>query len=61
VPIPTLIVGIEGDEIHPAQLARLLVDLLPNAELAMFESQDELFQRIPELLPRVSSFLMGEG
>jgi pimeloyl-ACP methyl ester carboxylesterase len=61
VAIPTLIVGIGGDEIHPAELAILLADLMPNAELQMFESQDALFRRIPELLPRVAAFLMGEG
>ena len=57
--IPTLIVCIEGDEIHPAELGRILVDLLPNAELIHFASQEELFQRIPELVARVSSFIAG--
>jgi pimeloyl-ACP methyl ester carboxylesterase len=61
VEIPTLIVGIEGDEIHPARLARLLDELMPNAELAMYDSQDELFRRIPELIPRVVAFLTGES
>jgi pimeloyl-ACP methyl ester carboxylesterase len=61
VPIPTLIVCIEGDEIHPAELGRVLADLLPNAELVVFESQDELFLRIPAVLARIGSFLAGEG
>jgi pimeloyl-ACP methyl ester carboxylesterase len=61
VEIPTLIVGIEGDEIHPAELARLLADLLPGGEALVYESQDELFLHIPELLARVSSFLLGHG
>jgi pimeloyl-ACP methyl ester carboxylesterase len=61
VAIPTLIVGIEGDEIHPVELARLLADLLPDAELVVLQGQDELFRRIPELVARVSSFLLGEG
>ena len=61
VKIPTFIVGMRGDEIHPAALARLLADLLPNAELVLLGGQDELFQRIPELVARVSSFLVGEG
>jgi pimeloyl-ACP methyl ester carboxylesterase len=60
VEIPTLVVGIEGDELHPAELARVLADLLPNAELIVFEGQDELFRRIPELIARVSAFLAGE-
>ena len=61
VEIPTQIVGIEGDEIHPAELARILADLLPNAELIEFASQQELFERIPELVRRVSSFIAGNG
>lgn len=61
VEIPTQIVGIEGDEIHPAELARILADLLPNAELIEFSSQQELFERVPELVARVSSFIAGNG
>jgi pimeloyl-ACP methyl ester carboxylesterase len=61
VEIPTLIVSIEGDEIHPAELGRILADLLPNAELIEFSSQQELFERVPELVARVSSFIAGMG
>ena len=61
VPIPTLIVGIEGDEIHPAELARILAGLLPNAELVLFESQEALFARLPALVARVTSFIAGNG
>ncbi len=57
---PTLIVGIEGDEVHPAELARTLAGLMPNAELLVFEGQEELFRRIPELVARVSAFIAGE-
>jgi 3-oxoadipate enol-lactonase len=60
VGIPTLVVGIEGDELHPAELARILAGLLPNADLVVFEDQEELFRRIPELVARVSAFLAGE-
>ena len=59
--IPTLIVCIEGDEIHPVELGRILVDLLPNAELQVFASQEELFAQVPALLSRVSSFIAGNG
>ena len=59
VGIPTLIVGMEGDEIHPAELAYLLADLMPNADAIVLEDQEELFRRIPELVARVSSFLLG--
>lgn len=61
VHVPTLIVCIEGDEIHPAELGRIFVELLPDAELIDFASQDELFRRLPELVARVSSFIAGKG
>lgn len=59
VKIPTLIVGMDGDEIHPVALARLLAELLPNAEVVVLEDQDDLFRRLPELVARVSEFLLG--
>jgi pimeloyl-ACP methyl ester carboxylesterase len=61
VPIPTLIVCIEGDDIHPAELGRILADLMPNAELIVYGSQDELFAQVPALVSRVSSFIAGNG
>lgn len=61
VRIPTMIVTIGGDEIHPAELGRVLVDLLPDAELVAFEGQAELFERLPELLGRASAFIVGNG
>jgi pimeloyl-ACP methyl ester carboxylesterase len=61
VPIPTLIVCLEGDDIHPAELGRILADLLPNAELIVYGSQEELFAQIPSLVARVSSFIAGNG
>lgn len=61
VRIPTIIVCIEGDELHPAELGRILVDVMPNAELIEYGSQDELFRDIPALVARVSSFIAGNG
>jgi pimeloyl-ACP methyl ester carboxylesterase len=61
VAIPTLIVCIEGDEIHPAELGRIMAGLMPNAELIVFSGQDELFAKIPKLVARVSSFIAGNG
>ena len=52
---------IEGTRSIPAELGRILADLLPNAELIEFASQQELFERIPELVARVSSFIAGNG
>jgi pimeloyl-ACP methyl ester carboxylesterase len=60
VATPTIVVTIEGDEIHPAELGRLLSELLPNAELIALGSQEELLRRIPELVARVSAFIAGE-
>ena len=61
VRIPTVIVTIEGDEIHPAELGRVLVDLMPNADLIAFENQEELFGQIPQLVARISAFIVGSG
>ncbi len=57
VTAPTILVCIEGDPIHPAELGRILHDLLPNSELLMFESQDELFAEIPAVVQKVAVFL----
>jgi len=61
VRIPTLIVCIEGDEIHPAELGRILAGLMPEAELIVYESQATLFERLPALVTRVSSFIAGDA
>lgn len=57
---PTLLICIEGDEIHPAELGRIYADLLPNAELIVLSGQDELFASVPLLIERVSRFLLGD-
>lgn len=61
VRIPTLIVCVEGDEIHPAELGRILASLMPNAELLEFDDQETLFAHLPSLVARVSSFIAGTG
>ena len=61
VRVPTLIVCIEGDEVHPAELGRIIASLMPNAELVVYESQDDLFGQIPTLVARASSFIAGNG
>ena len=57
VTAPTLILCQEGDEIHPVELGYLLTDLMPNAELIVLGSEDELLARLPELVARVAAFL----
>jgi pimeloyl-ACP methyl ester carboxylesterase len=59
VAIPTLVITLGGDDIHPAALGEILVDLLPNAELLAFASQRALFDDLPNLLARVSAFIAG--
>ena len=59
VTAPTLLICIEGDDIHPAELGRIMHDLLPSSELLMFESEIALFQAIPSLVQRVGAFLTG--
>ena len=54
---PVLLVCVEGDEIHPAELGRVLHDLMPNSELVVFPSERALFEALPEIVQRVSAFL----
>lgn len=58
VTAPTLLICIEGDELHPAELGWILDDLLPSSELLMFDSEIALFQAIPMLVQRVGEFLL---
>ena len=59
VAVPTMIIAREGDPIHPAVLARVLSELMPQNELVMLESEDDLIGSIPVLVERVSRFLTG--
>jgi 3-oxoadipate enol-lactonase len=57
IDIPVLIVCMDGDPVHPVELGRILHELLPNSELLVYGSGDELLQAVPELLPKVVGFL----
>lgn len=57
VTAPTLLICRRGDDIHPAIVGEVLVEIMPNAELMMFEDGDELFRAIPEIVARVNAFL----
>jgi 3-oxoadipate enol-lactonase len=57
VDAPTLILCQEGDELHPLALGEILTDLMPNAELIVIGSEEELFTRLPELIATVDAFL----
>jgi pimeloyl-ACP methyl ester carboxylesterase len=53
----TLIICREGDVIHPADLGRVLADLIPASELIVLPGEEELIAAIPELVVRVAGFL----
>jgi pimeloyl-ACP methyl ester carboxylesterase len=59
VRIPTLIVCIGDDELHPVALGHIFEELMPNAELIEFANQGELVGQIPSLVARVSAFIAG--
>jgi 3-oxoadipate enol-lactonase len=61
VTAPTLIICREGDAIHPAELGRVLVEIMPNAELILLPGEEELMAAIPQLVGRVSEFLAEDG
>ena len=48
VDAPVLLICREGDAIHPAELGRILLELLPNAELVTLGSEEELIASIPD-------------
>jgi pimeloyl-ACP methyl ester carboxylesterase len=58
VTAPTLIIGRRGDVIHPAEVAESLAEILPNAELMMFDDGDDLYASVPRIVARVSSFVL---
>jgi pimeloyl-ACP methyl ester carboxylesterase len=60
VDAPVLLICREGDAIHPAELGRILHDLLPRSEHVVVGSEEELIASIPMLIERVRAFLEGE-
>lgn len=59
VTAPTLILAREGDEIHPAEVARALAELMPNAELMMFDDAFQMYTGIPRIVERVRDFVLS--
>jgi 3-oxoadipate enol-lactonase len=57
VTAPTMIICREGDTVHPAELGRVLADIMPNAELIVLPGEEELIASIPMLVSRVKGFL----
>ncbi|MEU4559902.1 alpha/beta hydrolase [Actinoplanes sp. NPDC023936] len=52
-----LVVGCLGDEVHPASWAERLAELLPDAELEVFDRPAVLWNHRRELRDRISAFL----
>ena len=44
-------------QLAPAELGRVLGELIPNAELILLGSEEELYASIPQLVERVARFL----
>ena len=57
VPTPTLVIAREGDDIHPAEVARVICGTMPNAELMMFPDGRSMYEAIPAIVQRVRDFL----
>jgi 3-oxoadipate enol-lactonase len=57
VEAPVLIICRDGDRIHPAELGRILADLMANAELLVFRDEVEMFAAAPMLVQRAGEFL----
>jgi len=60
VAAPTMLICREGDSIHPADLGRVLADIMPNAELIVLPGEEELMAAIPQLVGRVKAFLEAD-
>ena len=52
-----LVLAQEGDALHPAQVARELVGVLPRARLVVFDRPGVMFRERPRLRALVTDFL----
>jgi 3-oxoadipate enol-lactonase len=57
VTAPTLLICREGDEIHPAEVGRILKQIMPNAELMLFGDGMDMYEAIPQIVARVREFI----
>jgi 3-oxoadipate enol-lactonase len=58
VTAPTLLICREGDVIHPSIVGRILSEIMPNAELIMFEDGMSMYAAIPQIVERVRDFVL---
>ena len=59
VTAPTLLICREGDDIHPAVVGRILAEVMPNAELLMFDDGEQMYEAIPQIVGRVAQFVLS--
>jgi pimeloyl-ACP methyl ester carboxylesterase len=57
--LPVLVIGQEGDEIHPASVAREIAEVLPNVQLEVFDRGSALWDDRRRLRSLVGGFLGG--
>jgi pimeloyl-ACP methyl ester carboxylesterase len=57
VTVPSLVIGQEGDEVHPASIARELAAALPNAQLHVYDKAWEMWGERGGLRELVTGFL----
>jgi pimeloyl-ACP methyl ester carboxylesterase len=57
--LPVLVIGQEGDEVHPASVAREIAAELPNAQLEIFSEGSALWDDRKALRRLLSNFLNG--
>jgi pimeloyl-ACP methyl ester carboxylesterase len=57
VTVPCLVIGQEGDEVHPASVARVLAAALPNAQLHVYDQAWEMWGERGGLRELVTRFL----
>lgn len=58
VTAPTLLICREGDVIHPAVVGKVLAEIMPNAELMLFDDGFQMYEAIPQIVQRVARFLV---
>ena len=54
---PTMLICREGDEIHRAEVGRILAEIMPNAELWAYPDDIALFNALPQIMQRVRALL----
>ena len=57
VEAPALVICRDGDPTHPARVARIIAEVMPNAELLEFPDDASMYANIPTIVERVSALI----